>query len=57
MREPGYYRVKRYGLWEIGFFVFNYREWWLASSVEPLTEDDFQAIDETRIDPKPEGVE
>lgn len=54
MRESGYYRVKYYGEWYFGLYDQRIKDWFIASYSEPFFEDQFESIDENRIDPEPQ---
>jgi hypothetical protein len=60
MRETGFYRVKRYGEWQIAFYIKEGEsgsgEWYLSAFMDREawhSDAEFDAIDENRIDPNP----
>lgn len=54
-RKPGYYRVKRGLVWLIAYYaeVVMRDRWFLPTWSDTLNDSDFDAIDETPIDPNP----
>ena len=62
MRETGFYRVKRFGDWQIAFYIDEGEsgggEWYLSAFMDSETwfsDAEFEIIDPIRINPNPES--